>query len=559
MLIKRCIAIFLCLLLLASLAACGTQTPATDPSGDTQASVTDPSDPTDPTNPTDPVDPDDPNPSQTRPLTQDELSAIEEYLKDPANNGFLCSKYTSPKEIDLFEAFYNGAGLQFGTHHWSEGEAEAVLAAIGWQEYFNPPIKIPREAANALLMEKCGLTLADFPEGIRKFHYVEAYDAYYHMHGDTNRVDVTVVRGQIDKDGRYIIYYNNALLTLLKTDSGYRFVSNVSLQKVEEPFLSVLKSLHSFYYVNDSRAMRLHGLGKTIENVAVADLDGDGQIEVAIQWKDADGGILILRKEGSTIYGFNFGFRFMYSLNKDGSYSWNSNAGMTQGVSILQFSGDQYTSKELWRVEYDDSGAATYYLAGKPVSEEEYKAATKNRADEVDWQIWEEEFPKNIAYQRYEIGDGRVTVDGAEQTYKDQWMTFRMPAGWRCTQVDGEDGSYLSFLEPTLDRCSLSFDITGAQYARERTEAEYLQLFSSSGRTDVKIISLTKETLSGWACTKVVYSYTYEGVEYIATRYDNVITGFRLYNFSIIYPAAESQRFSPIFEAIIDSMVLQPV
>jgi hypothetical protein len=174
------------------------------------------------------------------------------------------------------------------------------------------------------------------------------------------------------------------------------------------------------------------------------------------------------------------------------------------------------------------------------------------------------QFISNVAeynpdpYPIHEISADKLVIDGSHKTYKGQNITLSVPVDWRALEQHGEDGTSYFFREPTLDRCQLTFYSTGSQFAIHRTEAEYLELFSSSERTDVKILSYTKETLSGYGCTKVVYSYTDDGIEYIGTRYDNVITGLCLYDFTITYPAAESERFASAFESIMDSIVLQP-
>ncbi|MBE6926731.1 MAG: hypothetical protein E7461_07800 [Ruminococcaceae bacterium] len=385
---KRTCAIIFSFILLLFLSACTTDVPNSPQ-------------PTEPPVTTAPSDP-----SEPATLTQADLQAIEDFLNDVENNGFVGSNcYTSPSEIELLWVFYDGAGIAVPLSQWSDGEAEAVLAATGWEDFFNYPTKIPAAAANAYLLEKCGTPLSAFNNGtIPGFHYVESYDAYYTMHGDTNRTYITVESGHIDENGHYIIRYAVAYdcptgdiytVTLRKTNAGYQFISNVE-----------------------------------------------------------------------------------------------------------EYNPDPY-----------------------PV---------------------------------HEISADKLTIDGTKKTYKGQNITLRVPVDWLALEQHSEDGSAYFFREPTFDRCQLTFYSTGSQYARERTEAEYLELFSSSERTDVKILSYTKETLSGYGCTKVVYSYTDDGIEYIGTRYDNVITGLCLYDFAITYPVAESERFAPVFESIIDSIVLQP-
>ena len=385
---KKFSIVVLSFVLLLSLSACTTNTPINRQ----------PSEPTTPSAPTEP--------SEAPALTQADLKEIEDFLNDVENNGFVGSNcYTSPSEIELLWVFYDGAGIGLDMAQWAEGEAETVLDTVGWKDFFNSPMKITAAAANAYLLEKCGAPLSAFNNGtIPGFHYVESYDAYYTMHGDTYRKSITVESGQIDENGHYIIRYAVAYacptgdiytVALRKTSTGYQFISNVE-----------------------------------------------------------------------------------------------------------EYNPDPY-----------------------PI---------------------------------HEISADNLTVDGTRKTYKGQNITLSVPVDWFALEQHSEDGTAYFFREPTFDRCQLTFYSTGSQYARERTEAEYLELFSSSDRTDVKILSYTKETLSGYGCTKVVYSYTDDGIEYIGTRYDNVITGLCLYDFAITYPVAESERFAPVFESIIDSIVLQP-
>jgi len=265
-------------------------------------------------------------------------------------------------------------------------------------EFFNPPIKIKRADANALLLEKCGLSLQDFGDTLYFFDYVESYDAYYIMHGDTNYSHITVVDGMIDQNNNYVVNYYLTdfckliyTVTLRKTDKGYQFISNT----------------------------------------------------------------------------------------------------------------------------YDP-------------------------------------------YAIHEPSDSDLTVDGTKKTYNERYITLSVPSDWLTLEQHGADGTIFFFEDPTTERCRLSFYVTGSVYAVYRTQAEYLELISGWGYENVNILSYTKEKFSGYDCTKVVYSYTENGNSYIATRYDNVITGFRMYDFSIVYPAAESERFAKVFESIMDSIALKP-
>lgn len=338
-------------------------------------------------------------PSQPGTLSQAQLEEIQNFLNDSSNNGFVVhNNYTSADEINLNWVFYDGAGISVGIESFSADEKQAVLAAGGWNEFFNPPIKIKRADANALLLEKCGLSLQDFRDTLYFFVYVESYDAYYIMHGDMNYSHITVVDGMIDQNNNYVVNYYITdfckqiyTVTLRKTDKGYQFISNT----------------------------------------------------------------------------------------------------------------------------YDP-------------------------------------------YAIHELSDSNLTVDGTKKTYKDQYITLSVPSDWLALEQHGADGTIFFFEDPTTERCLLSFYVTGSVYAIHRTEAEYLALFKRWGYENVNILSYTKEKISGYDCTKVVYSYTENGNAYIGTRYDNVITGIRMYEFDIDYPAAESERFAKVFESIMDSIVLKP-
>ena len=161
-------------------------------------------------------------------------------------------------------------------------------------------------------------------------------------------------------------------------------------------------------------------------------------------------------------------------------------------------------------------------------------------------------------YAIHEISADKIIVDGTKKTYKGQNITLSVPVDWLALEQHGEDGTTYFFRDQTSDRCQLTFYSTGSQFAINRTEAEYLALFSRWGYENVNILSCTNEKISGYDCTKVVYSYTVEDTEYIGTRYDNVITGLCMYMFSTVYPAAESERIASVFGSVMDSIVLQP-
>lgn len=170
------------------------------------------------------------------PVTETQKDALQTFLNDPTNNGFIGHDYISPEKISLYFVFYDGAGIGIvGTTDWSEQEKRDVLTAANWDSFHNPPLKLTRSAVDNLLREKIGLSQKEIEVDLNEyFCYVEAYDAYYAMHGDSNYSPVVVTAVTSDSNGTYVIEYKydslseySGVVTLRKTDTGFQFVSNI--------------------------------------------------------------------------------------------------------------------------------------------------------------------------------------------------------------------------------------------------------------------------------------------------------------------------------------------
>lgn len=167
------------------------------------------------------------------------------------------------------------------------------------------------------------------------------------------------------------------------------------------------------------------------------------------------------------------------------------------------------------------------------------------------------EEPTEDPYPLHEISPDMITVDGDEKTYNGYTFALTVPADWLCQEQHLEDGTSYYFDDPALENCQLYIYHTSAEYVYERTEDEYLKYLASS-LENVKILSYAKEKLSGFDCIKVAYSYTFNGTAYTAVRYDNIVRGFALLQFRLVYPTAESARLTPVFDAIVDSITVYP-
>jgi hypothetical protein len=153
----------------------------------------------------------------------------------------------------------------------------------------------------------------------------------------------------------------------------------------------------------------------------------------------------------------------------------------------------------------------------------------------------------------HDMPAGRFTVSGDKKTYNGGTLSITIPADWLALEKHLEDNGVSYFRHPTISGCQFRFEPSESAYVYKRTEEEYRKIL------DAKIHSITIEKISGFSCTKVVYSYTTSaGVQKMGIFYDNIDIGVIVYYFDIEYPAAESEQLVPIFEEIIDSIVLLP-
>lgn len=115
------------------------------------------------------------------------------------NNMLLSSEYSQPDEINLFELFYNGVGGAFG--EVSEDELSMLTELCSDAPYLDI-IKITANEMDAFLQEKMGISLAETKKtGLDSFYYLEQYDSYYLIMGDSNFDWCMVTSGKYSLQG----------------------------------------------------------------------------------------------------------------------------------------------------------------------------------------------------------------------------------------------------------------------------------------------------------------------------------------------------------------------
>lgn len=133
-------------------------------------------------------------------------------------NFFLASEYERPEDIDLLQLFY--CGLSGEEQTVSEDERLKVYDALYPQEL--DITKYPTEAIDAVLLQYTGLTLDETNRvNLSGFAYLEDYDAYYLLHGDTLELTtVTITAGYWDDAGSIVLEYDLPSMGSIRLPSG---------------------------------------------------------------------------------------------------------------------------------------------------------------------------------------------------------------------------------------------------------------------------------------------------------------------------------------------------
>ncbi len=133
-------------------------------------------------------------------LSDDDLKAVKEYI-DAEYNGFLTCSYSRPEEIVWGEVLYNGGGI---STELTDEELKAFKNTTGG-EIYTDITAIRGETLSNYVKQTSGTLYEDAicPIG---WTYLEDYDVYCFMHGDTNRVFFEFDDGSYE-NGVYTLHY----------------------------------------------------------------------------------------------------------------------------------------------------------------------------------------------------------------------------------------------------------------------------------------------------------------------------------------------------------------
>lgn len=149
-------------------------------------------------------------------------------------NMFLFGEYDRPENIDLLHVFYGGADGIGGTGV-PEEEQQILFQRYNITHRLDVSKAIV-EQMNAVLKKYLGISLKDTNKvNLEYLYYLEEYDAYYNIAGDTHYSKCDILTGWENEDGTITLVYKDALssegteyqVTLKQENGNYYFLSNI--------------------------------------------------------------------------------------------------------------------------------------------------------------------------------------------------------------------------------------------------------------------------------------------------------------------------------------------
>ena len=165
-------------------------------------------------------------------LSTAELKPLEDLFNQADANGLLLSTYADASQIDLSQLFYNGTDSNTEV---TEQERKLYAQAMQIEKAELDMTKVTTSQADAYLSKWLGVDLTEMLIGLPDYSgwvYLEEYDAFYFLHGDTNYQKAFFVSGERSENNQLIIRYTlegseeTRELTLKDRHSSYLVLSN---------------------------------------------------------------------------------------------------------------------------------------------------------------------------------------------------------------------------------------------------------------------------------------------------------------------------------------------
>ncbi|MBQ8519581.1 MAG: hypothetical protein IJ455_08295 [Agathobacter sp.] len=147
------------------------------------------------------------------------------------------TEYTTAKDIVFHHTFHHGV---FGENQTPVSNAEIQLL----EQYYGPcnldVSKVTIAEMDAALQTYAGLSYEETNKvGMNSFYYLEEYDAYYYMGGDSSYGTYDILSGEKHADGTITLQYCSAHdipanvyeVTIRKVGDEYQFLSNIRVEE----------------------------------------------------------------------------------------------------------------------------------------------------------------------------------------------------------------------------------------------------------------------------------------------------------------------------------------
>lgn len=165
-------------------------------------------------------------------MTEEELEWFEDSFfnteENPIINMFLTSTYHYPEDINLAKLFNNGIQV-VGASEVSDEEKQLLIERYDIMEL--DIFKVTTDEMDAILQKYMGITLEETNKvHLNSLYYLEEYDAYYSVVGDTDYMQYDFDYGWKKENGTVTMEYSFGeelySVTLKEVDGTYYFVSN---------------------------------------------------------------------------------------------------------------------------------------------------------------------------------------------------------------------------------------------------------------------------------------------------------------------------------------------
>ena len=136
-------------------------------------------------------------------LTAAELKEWEAWLNARTVCELFNIPFESPGEVSLPEMFYNG--VDEGNGYAGDEEVAALKAVRG--DFQTDVTKVTVDDVINTFYHHFGveLTRKEIERRMEGWHYLKEYDAYYHIHGDTNMRIITCVAGELHPEDATVV------------------------------------------------------------------------------------------------------------------------------------------------------------------------------------------------------------------------------------------------------------------------------------------------------------------------------------------------------------------